>query len=100
MVVCEKRTAMEVLYNNLKKENLHHLCVLIEDVYTDRKSIVENVRDIIENIEQLNFRFKENEYETLRAKFLTLQEEINHRINLSTQLVLAMIRGLSYYTEA
>lgn len=87
LVVCEKRTAMEVLYNNLKKENLHHLCVLIEDVYTDRKSIVENVRDIIENIEQLNFRFKENEYETLRAKFLTLQEEINHRINLSTQLV-------------
>lgn len=87
LVVCEKRTAMEVLFNNLKKENLHHLCVLIEDVYTDRKHIVERVRELIENTEHSNIRFKENEYETLRAKFLSLQEEINHRINFSNQLV-------------
>ena len=83
LVVCEKRTAMEVLYNNLKKENLHHLCVLIEDVYSDRKNIVERVRDIIENTEQTTVRFRANEYELARSKFLSLQEEINHRINFT-----------------
>ncbi len=83
LVVCEKRTAMEVLYNNLKKENLQHLCVMIEDVYSDRKNIVENVRDIIENTEQQQTRFRTNEYELIRSKFLSLQEEINHRINFT-----------------
>lgn len=83
LVVCEKRTAMEVLYNNLKKENLQHLCVLIEDVYSDRKNIVETVRDIIEQTEQTPQRFRANEYELARTKFLSLQEEINHRINFT-----------------
>jgi hypothetical protein len=80
LVVCEKRTAMEVLYNNLKKEQLHHLCVMVEDVYRDRKNIVDAVRDKIENSAQPLMRFRANEYELLRTKFLTLQEEVNHRI--------------------
>lgn len=81
LVVCEKRTAMEVLYNNLKKENLHHLSVLIDDVYTDRRKIVENVRTIIERQEQTPERFRTHEYELIHSKFLSLQEEINYRIN-------------------
>ncbi|HNB50277.1 MAG TPA: AAA domain-containing protein, partial [Chitinophagales bacterium] len=87
LVVCEKRTAMEVLYNNLKKENLEHLCVLIEDVYSDRKTIVERVRLHIENAEHDDLRFRSNEYELARSKFLTLQEEINHRINFSNNVI-------------
>ena len=83
LVVCEKRTAMEVLFNNLKQQNLHHFCALIEDVYTDRKKIIENVRQLIESNEQTTLRFRNNEYELLRTKFLTLQEEINHRINFT-----------------
>ena len=87
LVVCEKRTAMEVLYNNLKKENLHHLCVLIEDVYSDRKNIVDNVRALVENAPEANLRFRTNEYELARTKFLTLQEEINHRINFASKAI-------------
>ena len=83
LVVCEKRTAMEVLFNNLKQQNLHHLCALIEDVYIDRKKIVENVRQQIELTEQPIIRFRNNEYELLRTKFLTLQEELNHRVNFT-----------------
>ena len=83
LVVCEKRTAMEVLYNNLKKQNLQHLCVLVDDVYSDRKNIVEHVRTIIEQTEQTPTRFRANEYELTRSKFLSLQEEINHRINFT-----------------
>ncbi|MBK8353157.1 MAG: DEAD/DEAH box helicase family protein [Saprospirales bacterium] len=83
LVVCEKRTAMEVLFNNLKLQNLHHLCALIEDVYIDRKKIVENVRQQIELTEHPIIRFRNNEYELLRTKFLSLQEELNHRINFT-----------------
>lgn len=84
LVVCEKRTAMEVLLGNLKKENLDTLAVLIEDVHTDRKAIVDRVREHLDMQEQKSVsRFRAHEYEQLRAKFLSLQEEINHRINFS-----------------
>lgn len=83
LIVCEKRTAMEVLYNNLKKINLHHLSVLIEDVYTDRKQIVETARAFIENENTNPIRFRANEYEQIQAKFLSLQEELNYRIQFT-----------------
>ncbi len=86
LVVCEKKAAMEVLFNNLKNEQLHHLCVMIEDVYSDRKNIVNTIRDKIENLEQFSMRFRANEYELLRSKFLTLQEEINHRIQFGNSV--------------
>ena len=92
LVVCEKRTAMEVLYNNLKKQNLQHLCVLVDDVYSDRKNIVEHVRTIIEQTEQTPTRFRANEYELTRSKFLSLQEEINHRINFTNSETLNAVK--------
>lgn len=80
LVVCEKRTAMEVLYNNLKSKNLEHLCAIIEDVYTDRKKIVEQVRAVIDS-NAPPVRFRSHEYEMLHGQFLSLKEEINFRIN-------------------
>ncbi len=44
LVVCEKKTALEVLYNNLKKLGLAELAVMIEDVYRDRRTLVSSVR--------------------------------------------------------
>jgi DNA polymerase III delta prime subunit len=82
LVVCEKRTAMEVLYNNLKKEDLHHLCAIIEDVYGDRKNIVERVRQTLEDTQPVH-RFRQHEYELDRTKFLSLQEELNFSINFT-----------------
>ncbi|HUM51180.1 MAG TPA: DUF4011 domain-containing protein, partial [Chitinophagales bacterium] len=100
LVVCEKRTAMEVLFNNLKQQNLHHLCALIEDVYTDRKKIIENVRQLIESNEQTTLRFRSNEYELLRTKFLTLQEEINHRINFTKNEIFGDDNWLELLTKS
>lgn len=82
LVVCEKRTAMEVLHDNLKKADLHHLCAIVEDVYGDRKQIVERVRQLLEDT-SANHRFRHHEYEQDRTKFLTLQEELNFQINFS-----------------
>lgn len=45
LVVCEKRTALEVILKNLSMLGLGSLCGLIEDVNRDRKKIVDAVRD-------------------------------------------------------
>jgi superfamily I DNA and/or RNA helicase len=54
LIVCEKKTAMEVLHNNLKKLGLGELSVIIEDIYRDRNAVVNSVRDRAQNIQQLS----------------------------------------------
>jgi hypothetical protein len=45
LVVCEKKTALEVIQKNLEKAGLGELCGMIEDVNKDRKTIVKSVRE-------------------------------------------------------
>lgn len=51
LVVCEKKTAHDVIKNNLYKENsqLGDLAAVIEDINKDRDAIVNSVRDRISN---------------------------------------------------
>ena len=51
LVVCEKRTAMDVLYEGLQKKRLNHNSVIIRDIQSDRKIVVDSVRDRSENSE-------------------------------------------------
>lgn len=48
LVVCEKRTALEVLHEKMKELQLDLNCVLIKDVSKDRKAVVDSVRTRIE----------------------------------------------------
>ena len=45
LVVCEKKTAMEVLQKNLQNLGLGELSVIVEDVYRDRTALVSSVRE-------------------------------------------------------
>lgn len=49
IVVCEKRTALEVLQKALKNNGYEHLCVLIKDIVKDRRVVVDSVRDRIDS---------------------------------------------------
>ena len=49
LVVCEKQTALEVLYNALQQKGLGNYCTMIKDPITDRRLIVEAVRNIIDS---------------------------------------------------
>ncbi len=51
IVVCEKQTALEVLYNALEKQGLGKYCVMIKDNVTDRRLVVDAVRNTIDNTE-------------------------------------------------
>ena len=48
IVVCEKQTALEVLYNALHKLGYGRYCTMIKDSSTDRKLVVNAVRNTID----------------------------------------------------
>jgi superfamily I DNA and/or RNA helicase/very-short-patch-repair endonuclease len=58
IVVCEKRTALEVLYNALVKKGLNYHCVLIRDIVKDRKTVVDSVRDRVDSSEHKLYSYK------------------------------------------
>lgn len=45
LVVCEKKTALDVIYSMLEKMGLQELAVIVEDVYRDRAPLVQSVRE-------------------------------------------------------
>lgn len=57
IVVCEKRTALEVLYNALLEKGLNYHCVLIRDIVKDRKTVVDSVRDRVDTSEYRRYRY-------------------------------------------
>ncbi|MBS1535789.1 MAG: GreA/GreB family elongation factor [Bacteroidetes bacterium] len=57
IVVCEKRTALEVLHNALIEKGLNYHCVLIRDIIKDRKTVVDSVRDRVDNSEYKRYRY-------------------------------------------
>ena len=57
IVVCEKRTALEVLYNALVEKGLNYHCVLVRDIVKDRKTVVDSVRDRVDNSEYKRYRY-------------------------------------------
>lgn len=57
IVVCEKRTALEVLHNALIEKGLNYHCVLVRDIVKDRKTVVDSVRDRVDNSEYKRYRY-------------------------------------------
>ena len=48
LVVCEKRTALEVIENNLKEIGIGEFTAVIEDPVKDRRKVVDKARDLID----------------------------------------------------
>lgn len=57
IVVCEKRTALEVLHKALIEKGLNYHCVLVRDIVKDRKTVVDSVRDRVDNSEYKRYRY-------------------------------------------
>ncbi len=79
LVVCEKKTALDVIYNNLKKLGLDKLIAIIDDVNRDRKEIIDTVRGIAENEQPENRNFNEKDYDTKLEKYHALVADFNKR---------------------
>ncbi len=89
LVVCEKKTALEVLKNNLAKIGLDHLCVVIDDVNKDRKKVVDAIRNIVDGKNELPFgNLSVNDYEMARSRFEKIKVQANQQYHHATAKVL------------
>ncbi len=80
LVVCEKKTALDVIKNNLHKENdqLGALAAVVEDINKDRDGIVNSVRDRLGNLSQYA-SFNQANYTTVRETVEAKAAELNHQ---------------------
>lgn len=76
LIVCEKKTALDVIYNNLERVGLNELCVIIDDVYKDRQAVVKNVRQRIDEFSRIKTA-KSYEYEFFIDQVNKYREQIN-----------------------
>ncbi len=79
LVVCEKKTALDVIYNNLKKLDLHKFVAIIDDVNRDRKKIIDRVRQVAESNPQDQLRFNEEMYDTRLKLFTKMVNDFNQK---------------------
>lgn len=89
LVVCEKKTALDVIFNNLKNIGLESFCIIVEDVAKDRRSVIDIARAAMEKIESQTISFRQNEYQQKCSRYEELKEEINRR----HKAVLAQLNG-------
>jgi very-short-patch-repair endonuclease len=75
IVVCEKRTALEVLHNALIQKGLNYQCVLIRDIVKDRKTVVDSVRERVDS------------YEYKRSRSLHSRESLDNLIQKAETLI-------------
>lgn len=81
IVVCEKRTALEVLHDALLERQLGYHCVLIRDLAKDRKTVVDSVRDRVDSSDYKRYRynFSKDALDNIHAKAKRLIGDINKR---------------------
>ncbi len=69
LVVCEKKTALNVIHQNLQKLGLQNLLVVIDDADRDRKNIVAMVRQMADNTKPKQQRFNERNYQAKLKRY-------------------------------
>jgi superfamily I DNA and/or RNA helicase/very-short-patch-repair endonuclease len=79
LVVCEKRTALEVIHNNLERAGLQNLVAFIEDVNRDRKRVIDTVRQVCDTVKWVYSGFNEEEYDQKLKTLAALQKEFDAR---------------------
>ena len=81
IVVCEKRTALEVLYNALNEKGLNYQTILIKDIVKDRRKAVDSVRERVDNSAYRRYRYTHSKetLDNIIEKSKSLIDAINKR---------------------
>jgi len=81
LVVCEKKTAIEVLFNNLSKLGLGHLCATVDDINKDRKKIVTHIRTLIDDPHSIPGDINLSKHQMLHNRFVAVRGKIVEKLN-------------------
>lgn len=76
LFVCEKRTALDVVYYRLKNQGLDQLCCLIHDSQTDKKEFILNLKSSFNEFSSSKHRF-DTVFNQRNSLLNTLENEIN-----------------------
>jgi superfamily I DNA and/or RNA helicase/very-short-patch-repair endonuclease len=97
IVVCEKRTALEVLHNALIEKGLNYHCVLIRDIVKDRKTVVDSVRDRVDNAEYKKYRY--NYSKDSLDNFINKARDLINIINAKHKKIDEKLLGNKIWTD-
>jgi len=75
LIVCEKKTALDVIQSNLEEAGLGDFSIVIDDVNKDRKKVIEKARNINENPSYSHFSTLD--FEDKYKRFCDLKKELN-----------------------
>lgn len=90
IVVCEKRTALEVLHNALTEKGLEYHCALVRDIVKDRRTVVDSVRERIDASEYKRYRYNysKESLDNIITRAKTLITNINKKhLKLDEKLI-------------
>ncbi len=73
LFVCEKRAAIDVVFDRLRQQGLDELCCLIHDSQTDKKAFIQNLKQTYEKF--LSQTDLDPEAESVRATVLRSMEQ-------------------------
>jgi very-short-patch-repair endonuclease len=81
IVVCEKRTALEVLHNVLNEKGLGDHCILVKDIIKDRRTVVNSVRDRLDGSSYKRYRYVSSKetLDNLLSRSKSLIDSINRK---------------------
>jgi Rad3-related DNA helicase len=81
LVVCEKRTALDVLHNALIEKELGNNCILIRDIVKDRRAVIDSVRGRVDtsSYKKYNYSYSKEPLSQIITKAKSLIDVINGR---------------------
>ncbi|MFT6866729.1 MAG: superfamily I DNA and/or RNA helicase [Cyclobacteriaceae bacterium] len=80
LLICQKKAALDVVYNRLKSKEMHDFVGLVHDFKNDRKSIFEQIASQIDNVDQ--YKQKNNGLDAiyLERTFLQSSRKIDQAV--------------------
>lgn len=89
LVVCEKKTAIDVLYENLAELGFNDYCINISEVKKDRRSVVNKARDILLKLNSGNSIFAQTKEKKIH--FSSAEEKLIQDKILKVEEVITLI---------
>ncbi len=86
LIVCEKKTALDVIYEKLSELGIEDLIVMLNDPAKDRRNIVKRVRDladkkpVLEEYDEVKYNYVVKEYKELKERYNNHQAILSRNI--------------------